>query len=89
MESFRLHREQWVPHSIEDVYAFFADAKNLEAITPSWLGFRIISPQPIAMRAGAQIVYRLWWHCFPVRWVTEIRCWDPPAGFVDVQLRGP
>jgi ligand-binding SRPBCC domain-containing protein len=89
MESFSLQREQWVPRSIEDVYAFFADAKNLEAITPSWLGFRIISPQPIAMRAGVQIVYRLWWHRFPVRWVTEIRSWDPPAGFVDVQLKGP
>jgi ligand-binding SRPBCC domain-containing protein len=89
VESFRLQREQWIPRSIEEVFAFFADAKNLEAITPSWLGFRILLPEPIAMRAGAHIVYRLCWHRFPMRWVTEIRSWDPPTGFIDVQLRGP
>lgn len=89
MRIFVLRREQWIPRPIEEVFAFFADAKNLEAITPEWLGFRILSPQPITMREGARIVYRLRWHGLPLRWVTEIAHWESPTRFVDVQQEGP
>ncbi len=89
MTSLVLHREQWIPRPLDQVFAFFSDAKNLGAITPAWLGFRILSPEPIVMRSGAQIVYTLRLHGFPVRWVTEISRWDPPNGFDDVQLKGP
>jgi ligand-binding SRPBCC domain-containing protein len=84
-----LRREQWVPRPIEDVFAFFSEAGNLEAITPPWLGFRIDSPGPIVMRPGARIHYRISLHGLPLRWVTEIKTWEPPHAFVDVQLRGP
>ena len=84
-----LQREQWIPLPIEVVFAFFADARNLEAITPPWLGFQILSPEPIAMAPGTLIEYQLRWHRFPIHWVTEIRSWDPPSSFMDVQLRGP
>jgi ligand-binding SRPBCC domain-containing protein len=84
-----LQREQWIARPIEEVFAFFADATNLEAITPPWLRFRILSPGPIAMRPGALIVYRLRWGWLPLRWVTEIEEWQPPFRFADVQLRGP
>jgi len=87
--SFLLEREQWLPQPIETVFAFFADAHNLEAITPPWLRFSILSPEPISLQAGAQIVYRLRWHGFPLRWVTEIRTGEPPTQFIDVQLQGP
>lgn len=86
---YLLQREQWLPQPIQDVFAFFADARNLEAITPPWLGFQILSPEPIVMAPGTLIEYRLRWHCLPMRWVTEIRSWNPPIGFMDVQLRGP
>ncbi len=89
MQSFLLEREQWIPRRIEEVFAFFADAKNLETITPPWLRFRILSPEPIAMQAGTLIVYRLRWHWLPLRWLTEITEWEPPWRFVDVQRRGP
>jgi ligand-binding SRPBCC domain-containing protein len=84
-----LRCEQWIPQPMPDVFAFFADARNLEAITPPWLGFQILSPAPISMAPGTLIEYRLRWHWLPMRWVTEIHSWDPPIGFVDVQLRGP
>jgi ligand-binding SRPBCC domain-containing protein len=89
MAAYLVQREQWIPRPIEHVFAFFADARNLEAITPAWLGFRILSPEPIATRAGARICYRLRWHGLPLRWLTEIESWKPPTDFVDVQLRGP
>jgi ligand-binding SRPBCC domain-containing protein len=89
VEPYILRREQWIPRPIEDVFAFFADARNLEEITPAWLGFRILSPQPIVMRRGARIQYRLRWHGVALRWLTEIQSWNPPHEFVDVQAQGP
>ena len=89
MVEYVLRREQWIPRPIEEVFAFFADAGNLEAITPPWLGFRILTPTPIAMEVGARIEYRIRLRKLPVHWITEIRRWDPPIGFMDAELRGP
>ena len=60
-----LRREQRLPGTPEEVFPFFADAGNLEAITPPWLGFRVVTPRPIEMRAGALIEYRLRLHGLP------------------------
>jgi ligand-binding SRPBCC domain-containing protein len=64
-------------------------ASNLEAITPPWLGFRILSPQPIVRHVRAQIAYELRWRGLPLRWLTAIETWDQPHEFVDIQVRGP
>ena len=76
-----LRREQRLPGPPGAVFPFFADAGNLEAITPAWLGFRIVTPRPIEMRVGALIEYRLRLHGVPVSWLTRIEEWepDPPA----------
>ncbi len=84
-----LRRRLWIPRPIDEVFAFFSDARNLEAITPSWLGFRILTPGPIRIAEGTRIRYRLRLHGIPVGWETEIREWKPPHRFVDVQLHGP
>src|SRR5829696_6245014 len=84
-----LRREQRLEGSPEEVFPFFADARNLEAITPPLLGFRVVTPEPIVMRVGTFIQYRLRLHGVPVRWDTAIQDWSPPHRFVDVQVRGP
>jgi hypothetical protein len=85
----RLEREQHLPGRPEDVFPFFADALNLERITPPWLGFRVTTPGTIEMGPGTLIEYRLRLHRVPVRWLTRIEVWEPPERFVDTQVRGP
>ncbi len=84
-----LEQEQYLPEPPEEAFAFFADAFNLEAITPPWLRFRVVTPRPIAMAPGALIEYRLRLHGAPVRWRTRIAVWEPGVRFVDVQVSGP
>jgi len=89
VKEFFLETELWLPRPRGEVFVFFTDAHNLEAITPPWLKFEVITPRPIAMRAGTLIDYRIRIHGVPVRWRTEITGWQPPYQFVDEQLHGP
>ncbi|MEI7705884.1 MAG: SRPBCC family protein [Deltaproteobacteria bacterium] len=84
-----LERSQLVPLPREKVFAFFADAGNLEAITPTFLHFAIIPPAPQVIREGSIINYRLSLFGFPFHWRTRIAAWQPGVRFVDVQERGP
>ncbi len=89
MSTFRLIREQIISRPLDEVFAFFADARNLQTLTPPWLQFEILTPGEIEMRVGSIIQYALRVHGLPVHWTTAITVWNPPYEFVDVQLRGP
>lgn len=84
-----LLRSTWLALPVDEVFPFFADAGNLGRITPPELRFRILTPMPVAMQAGALIDYRLSLFAVPFRWRTEIAVWEPPHRFVDRQLGGP
>jgi ligand-binding SRPBCC domain-containing protein len=81
--------EVWLPRPRDEVFAFFSDVANLDAITPPRVKFRTVTPRPIEMRAGTVIDHRLRIHGVPVRWQSKITAWEPPARFVDEQVRGP
>ena len=89
MHIHQFSSEIWLARPIEEVFAFFSDAANLDSITPPWLSFRTVARQPIEMHAGTVIDYRLRVRGFPVQWRSEITEWEPPYHFVDEQIRGP
>jgi ligand-binding SRPBCC domain-containing protein len=89
MKTHRLQRTQWIARPLPAVFAFFADASNLEQITPAFLRFRILSPTPVEMRVGTRIDYALSLFGLPLRWRSHITVWQPDLCFVDEQERGP
>jgi ligand-binding SRPBCC domain-containing protein len=86
---FVLRRKQIIELPREEVFPFFADAGNLERITPPELNFRIVTPQPIGIKKGTLIDYKLKLHGVPMTWRTEITQWNPPFDFVDSALKSP
>ncbi|HJQ97450.1 MAG TPA: SRPBCC family protein [Candidatus Polarisedimenticolaceae bacterium] len=84
-----LEAEQRLPYSVEQVFGFFAEADNLERITPRELRFAIVTPRPIVLAASATIDYRLRLFGIPFGWRSVITEWDPPRAFTDEQVEGP
>ena len=72
-----------------EVFAFFSDPRNLERLTPAWLGFRILTPEPLPVGQGARYDYTLSLHGLPLRWRTLITAWEEGRRFEDLQLKGP
>jgi hypothetical protein len=85
----QFERRQRLPLPPGQAFEFFGDARNLEAVTPDWLRFRIVSLDSPQLEEGALIVYRLRVRGIPVRWTTRITQWEPGRRFVDEQIRGP
>jgi len=84
-----LKTDQWIGRPIEEVFGFFSEATNLERITPPELKFTILNREPIVIRQGTVIDYRLRLAGIPFSWKTVITGWNPPYSFQDTQLRGP
>jgi ligand-binding SRPBCC domain-containing protein len=88
MADYILESRVWLAKPRAEVFAFFAEPANLALITPPWLRFRLQGAAP-TLTTFAVLDYRLAWLGLPLRWRAFIREWDPPARFVDVQVRGP
>lgn len=84
-----LERTQIIKRPRQEVFDFFADALNLEQITPPELNFHIITAQPIEVKKGTLIDYTLKLRGIPLIWKTEITEWNPPHSFVDTALKSP
>ena len=86
---FELATEIELACPIEEVFAFFSDAANLQRITPPWLNFQIVTELPVTMKKGQVLDYQLRLHGVPIKWKSEICIWEPNKRFVDQQLSGP
>lgn len=86
---FTLEAEVVLPRPLDEVFAFFSSARNLEILTPPFLRFQVLTPEPIVMEPGTVIDYRLRLRGVPLRWQSVISAWEPPHRFVDEQRRGP
>jgi ligand-binding SRPBCC domain-containing protein len=80
---------QWVPATLDKVFAFFSDENNLERITPPLLNFHVQKKSTEKIMAGTLIDYTLKIHGLPAKWRTLIETWEPPNRFVDSQVSGP
>ena len=85
----RLHREIIVSASLSTTFAFFADAANLQRLSPPWLHFSIVTPVPVQMRIGLEIAYLIRLYGLRLPWRSRIDVWQPCIHFVDRQIVGP
>jgi ligand-binding SRPBCC domain-containing protein len=83
-----LETRVWLARPRPEVFAFFAEPRNLERLTPPGLRLRVLTP-PGPLAAGAVVDVRLSWLGLPLTWRAYVREFDPPYRFVDVQVRGP
>ena len=82
---------QKIPVSLDAAWDFFSNPKNLQAITPPDLGFKIISKHHSdKMYAGQIIEYKVRPLLnIPIYWMTEITHVEDKKYFVDEQRFGP
>jgi len=85
----RLVRTTLLPGSLEQVFAFFSEPRNLERITPPWLAFHITSTSDAVVRQGTRIRYRLRLHGIPLSWESRISEYADNSHFADEQVTGP
>lgn len=77
-----------VPAPVPQVFGFFADARNLDRITPPFLRFKVLTPD-VPIGVGTRIDYKLRLRGVPFRWQSEITAWEPNERFRDEQRHGP
>lgn len=81
--------KQWLPKEIDEIWPFFADARNLEKITPPWLNFKVVQGQPEDIGQDSTFHYALKLHGLPIKWHSKIKAWIPNDQFTDIQTKGP
>lgn len=86
----RLYRQQTVPASLDEVWAYFATPENLNEMTPNDMKFEIVHGGGGQMFPGQLIEYRVqFMPLIKSTWLTEIAHVEDRAYFVDEQRIGP
>jgi ligand-binding SRPBCC domain-containing protein len=88
--NYTLHRQQFIPATIERVWDYFATPYNLNEMTPPDMAFEFIQGGDEPMYAGQIIAYKVM--IVPgvrVRWLTQITHVEPGKRFIDEQRLGP
>ncbi|HZH65948.1 MAG TPA: SRPBCC family protein [Flavisolibacter sp.] len=88
---YSVFSRQNVPVSLEEVWAFFSDAKNLAAVTPPHLNLKVTNEvYGGALYPGQVMTYKVKPLLgIPIAWMTEITHVEPMKYFVDEQRKGP
>jgi ligand-binding SRPBCC domain-containing protein len=85
-----LEAEQVIPGTLDNVWEFFSDPRNLSQITPPQLDFTVLTELPNRIYPGMMIEYRVRpLFGIPATWLTEITHVEPGKFFVDEQRIGP
>jgi ligand-binding SRPBCC domain-containing protein len=88
---YSLYSRQRVPRPIEEVWAFFSDARNLLRVTPPHLNLKVTNEvYGETVYAGQVMTYDVKpLFGIPMGWMTEITHVEPLRYFVDEQRKGP
>lgn len=87
---YQLIKKQFIGSDLATCWNFFSSPENLQAITPDYMGFKIISDLPEKMYEGMMIKYKVSPLLgIPMTWVTEIKTVKEGVFFVDEQRQGP
>ena len=87
---FVLRTEQLFPVPRTKAFSFFEDPRNLFAITPDWLDFRMLRPAgSLEVLEGAEFDYHIRWFGIKMSWKSRIINYRPPEVFTDIQIQGP
>ena len=90
MKLYQLHAKQALPIAKDTAWQFLSDPKNLKEITPSHMGFHILSGADRPMFQGQIIQYIVKpLPGYATKWVTEITHVKAGEYFVDEQRFGP
>lgn len=83
--------EEVIPASLDEVWNFFSDAKNLLVLTPKDMNMKVITElENTKLFEGMRIAYYVSpLFKIPVFWETEILKVEEQHQFIDIQLRGP
>jgi ligand-binding SRPBCC domain-containing protein len=87
---YQIKKTQLVKTDLTSCWNFFSSPKNLQKITPDYMGFDIKTELPEKMYEGLMIAYNVKpLFNIPMEWITEIKYVHENKFFVDEQRKGP
>jgi ligand-binding SRPBCC domain-containing protein len=88
---YSLYSRQKVPATLDEVWSFFSDARNLLAVTPPHLNLKVTNKvYGDSVYAGQVMTYKVKPLLgIPLSWMTEITHVEEKKYFVDEQRKGP